>query len=982
MRLLLDLQACQASSMNRGIGRYSLALAQAIVRNSGAHDVHIVLNNGFPEAAAALRKSFGAVLPITHIHSFSTPLPVAEGNPDNRWRVQAAERIREHYMASLRPDVLHVASLFEGFGDNAVNSLLHGDGGFDTAVTLYDLIPLLLKERYLTDPNLATWYHRKLDSLKNADLLVAISANARMEAIDALGVAPDRVVNISSAVDSIFVPRTLSPDTRADLMARHGLHRPFIMYTGGIDYRKNIEGLIEAYAALPGAMRRQYQLAIVCSIRDPDRVRLQRLATKLRLADGDLVLTGYVTDDDLVSLYNCTALFVFPSLHEGFGLPVLEAMACGAPVIGANTSSIPEVIGRPDAMFDPSSVPAIAAAMARVLGDDQFADALRVHGVAQAKLFSWDASARRAIAAFEETHTRNAATRRTSVAPGAAVPAPARKPRLAYVSPLPPARSGIADYSAGLLPELAKFYDIALIVAQGTLALPWTHELFPQRSPDWFVAHAHEFDRIVYQFGNSTFHVHMFDLLARFPGVVVLHDFFLSGARDNAERTSTLPNYYCRSLYLDHGYRALVEEREQRRAASCQAYPCNKSVLDRAMGVIVHSNHALALAREWYGPTAPRDWRVVPLLYNMTSVDDRQATREGHGIADNAFLMCSFGMLAVTKCVDAIVDAWLASAAGADPRCYLVFVGAVADDAFGEALLTRIAPHPRVRITGYASPALYRSFLAAADAAVQLRSNSRGETSGALQDCLHHGLPTIVNAHGAAAEVPATACVLLDDAFTIAALRDAIDTLHTDPALRQCLAMAARTAMQSHQPAKVGALMQDAIETFMRDGTGAAEQRLVQALVAIAPATTVPEGERVQVAAAIAANRLLPRAQQLLVDVTHLGAGAVSDEPLHTLIRDLVAAAPAKWRIEPVVHDGKRYRYARRFTLNLLGRTDLLIEDAVAEAGAGDILLGTDPTTPSPMPAAWLARGVAVMPLTTSDSAALLAQLVAHASTT
>jgi glycosyltransferase involved in cell wall biosynthesis len=772
MRLLLDLQACQASSMNRGIGRYSLALAQAIVRNSGAHDVHVVLNNGFPEAAAALRKSFGAVLPITHIHSFSTPLPVAEGNPDNRWRVQAAERIREHYMASLRPDVLHVASLFEGFGDNAVNSLLHGDGRFDTAVTLYDLIPLLRKERYLTDPNLATWYHRKLDSLKNADLLVAISANARMEAIDALGVPPDRVVNISSAVDSIFVPRTLSPDTRADLMARHGLHRQFIMYTGGIDYRKNIEGLIEAYAALPGAMRRQYQLAIVCSIRDPDRVRLQRLATKLRLAEDDLVLTGYVTDDDLVSLYNCTALFVFPSLHEGFGLPVLEAMACGAPVIGANTSSIPEVIGRPDAMFDPSSVPAIAAAMARVLGDGQFADTLRTGGLVQSKLFSWDASAKRALVAFEETHARNTA-KRAAVVVVATQPARSQ-PKLRLAMVMASMDAAGADQLVGLAP----FYDIDLVMANEDYATPPACAHLARHAFERFDSHASDYDRIIYQFGNTAAHAPLFGLLERHPGIIVLHDFFLGAALDDS--------VYRGALYLDHGYRALVDDVQAGRLAACQAYPCNHVVFARALGIIALPA-VMALAEHLLGPEATCDWRLVP--------------------ADGS-----------------------------------------------------------------------------------------------------------------------------------------------------------------------GALMHNAIETLMRDGQGAAQQHLVHALAGLE--STCAHGDLLQAAAAIAANRRRLGARQMLVDVTQVAEDAVTGPEHAAMLRTLVTGAPQGWRVEPIRHDGKRYRYARQFTLGLLGYADVPLDDAVADAGAGDILLSCAPASPAAFPPAWQACGVTYQQADAQKGVALASAIV------
>ncbi|MDB5745694.1 MAG: glycosyl transferase family 1 [Massilia sp.] len=982
MRIILDLQACQASSMHRGIGRYSIALALAMARNSAGHDLRIVLNEGFPGSITMLRQAFDTLVPQSSITTYATPAPAAEADPNNIWRILAAERIRERYLASLRPDIVHVASLFEGLSDNSVTSVPRGQGPFDTAVTLYDLIPLLRKERYLGDPNIARWYYRKLEDLKRAQLLLAISGHAREEAIGELGLAPDAVVNISSAVDAAFRPLDLAPAARAALLARLGLRRAFIMYTGGIDYRKNIEGLIEAYALLPASLRRQYQLAVVCSIQDADRLRLQRLAAKCKLAADDLVLTGYVSDDDLVALYNCTALFVFPSLHEGFGLPALEAMACGAPVIGSDSSSIPEVIGRADALFDPTSVPAIGAAIAAVLNDPARQAGLRAHGLEQARRFSWDASAQRAIAAFEETGRRRDAAQRTSVPVAAPVP----RPRLAYVSPLPPERSGIAGYSADLLPELVKYYDIELILAQEReqVADPALRENFPQRSVDWFDQHAHEFDRIVYQFGNSTFHTHMFDLLERHPGVVVLHDFFLSGVLNHDEAASPLPNHYCRMLYLAHGYQALVEERELGRGVSCHTYPCNKKVLDRASGVIVHSRHSVDLAQRWYGPDFPRDWRVLPLLRNLPRPVDKAGARRELGLGEGDFLLCSFGMLAATKCNDKIVDAWIDSEAGRHPHCHLVFVGEAGNDDFGIDLRRRIAAHPRIRITGYASEALYRTYLAAADAGIQLRRGSRGETSAGVLDCLAHGLPTIVNAHGSAAEVPAHACLRIDDAFSGAALRGAIEHVCSDAGLRERLGVAAAAHMAAHAPEPVGLLYRDALEAFARDSAVAGEQGLIRELAASAAGST--EGDLFQVAATIAANRPRSSARQLLVDVTHL-APSGGDSPAAAAQRDLiatlVATAPAPWRIEPVRHDGLRYHYARRFTLTLLGRADLLIEDTVADAGAGDILLAAGTEAPH-FPPAWQARGVTLQRCDAQDGtpgAALARQVLAQLGT-
>ena len=957
MRLILDLQACQASSMHRGIGRYSIALALAMARNSAQHDLRIVLNEAFPDSVAALRKKFGALVPASAISSYATPLPAAEADPANAWRVRAGERIREHHLASLRPDLVHVASLFEGLSDNSVTSVLHGQGHFDTAVTLYDLIPLLRKERYLGDPNIAAWYYRKLQSLKNADLLLAISGHAREEAIGVLQLAPEAVVNMSSAVDEIFVPRSLAPDARAALLARHGLRRPFIMYTGGIDYRKNIEGLIEAYALLPGEVRRRYQLAVVCSIHDPDRVRLQRLAAKLKLAEDDLVLTGFVSDDDLVSLYNCTALFVFPSLHEGFGLPALEAMACCAPVIGSDASSIPEVIGRADALFDPTSVPAIAGAMARVLGEPAFEADLRAHGLVQARQFSWDASARRAIAAFEETHARRAGARRVAVA--SALDLPRRRPRLAYVSPLPPQRSGIADYSVDMLPELARYYDIELILAQDSVDHDWTRHNFPSRSLDWFERHAQAFDRILYQIGNSAFHTHMFDLLERHPGTVVLHDFFLSGAVSHAENDHPVLNHYCRTLYQAHGYRPLLEEQALGRAASTQAYPCNKPTLDRATGVIVHSEYSLALARHWYGPAFARDWRALPLLRKLPAGADKAAARRTLGLGDDDFVLCSFGIVSVPKCNDDIVEAWLASTLAQDPRCHLVMVGEAGNDRFGLALQARIAPHPRIRITGYVDDARYHGWLAAADGAIQLRRGSRGETSGGILDCLAASLPTIINAHGSAAEFPAEVCVRLEDAFSKDELRQAIERLHGDAALRTRLAGAARARIEAvHAPARVGVLMRDAIEALARDSQGAAEGRLMASLAAIGDGAA--QADLLQAAAAIAANRPRNGARQVLVDVTALAAadaasaGAAAER---ALVRSLILAAPHGWRVEPIRHDGSRFRYARRFGLDLIGRSDLQLEDTAVDAGPGDLALAPGG---APLPPAWATRGVAL----------------------
>jgi glutaryl-CoA dehydrogenase len=162
------------------------------------------------------------------------------------------------------------------------------------------------------------------------------------------------------------------------------------MYTGGIDQRKNIPALITAFASLPKQIINTHQLAIVCRARDEETAILRTCAREAGLPSDALVMTGFVSDKTLVELYNACKAFIFPSWYEGFGLPVLEAMRCGAVVIGANVSSIPEVIGRKDALFDPMSVLDMAQMIEKVLTDSEFLQSLRENAEIQSTKFNWD----------------------------------------------------------------------------------------------------------------------------------------------------------------------------------------------------------------------------------------------------------------------------------------------------------------------------------------------------------------------------------------------------------------------------------------------------------------------------------------------------------------------------------------------------------------------------------------------------------------
>ena len=403
MKILIDLQSAQGSSRFRGIGKYCLDLVKNIASVNKKHQLCLLLTSAEADSIDSIKKELAGIFSEDSIY-------VALVSPQIKY---ANSLVREDYLASaaarcalireIDPDVVLVTSHFEGFVDNLVTDTLSITRDYPHAVIMYDLIPAMNPAMYL-EPNkdFAQFYLKKLDELNDYSKLLAISESAKLEAINFGCIPEGKVHNIGAAASPIFRKLTISADTRKEFLESFGIKKEFILVAGATDPRKNHKKLIEAFSMLSKGVREKYQLAIVGKLHPGDKENFADFSKNLGLNSSDVITTNSVTDQEMAVFCNLANVAVSPSLHEGFGLPALEALSCGAVVIGSNTTSLPEVIGDEDALFDPTSAEDMSRVLLKALTDSAFRER-RVHsGIKQASLFSWETVASKTLSVLEE----------------------------------------------------------------------------------------------------------------------------------------------------------------------------------------------------------------------------------------------------------------------------------------------------------------------------------------------------------------------------------------------------------------------------------------------------------------------------------------------------------------------------------------------------------------------------------------------------
>ena len=275
--------------------------------------------------------------------------------------------------------------------------------------TIHDIIPVRLPV-YRDSPRMRAYMRLVTRAARKSSLIITVSQHAKKDIIDVLKVPAERIRVTYEAAGDEYKPVT-DPEMLARARARYGLSAGsrYILYLGGLDHRKNVPLLVRAFAHVFQQVNDPKLHLLVAG--NPDQ-KSGPLFPDPRPVAADLGMSGqiiyrYIEEEDKPAIYSDASVFVYPSYYEGFGLPPLEAMSCGAPVICSNRTSLPEVVGDAALTFDPDNTGQLVAAMRSVLTNPELAADLRARSLQQAARFNWRKTATETLAAYEEAYKRS-----------------------------------------------------------------------------------------------------------------------------------------------------------------------------------------------------------------------------------------------------------------------------------------------------------------------------------------------------------------------------------------------------------------------------------------------------------------------------------------------------------------------------------------------------------------------------------------------
>ena len=602
-----------------------------------------------------------------------------------------------------------------------------------TATIVYDFIPLYDK-RYLPTVAAERAYLGNLAALRQYQSFLAISHTARLDLIKFVDVPEDQIEVTGVSLRREFVAAAFSSDVESSPMSHTG--EPYFLLVGGQDERKNTEMAVLSHAALLKRARSVASHFVVAGAYTSDYTKeLERRYRDAGGPAGRLHFVRGLSDAALAGLYRGAVAAVCASLNEGFSVPVIEAIACGAPSLASDIAAHRELIEQTEARFDPRDTKSLVSRMERVLLEPDFRERLIAEQRHVAGLFQQSLVGERFWSrVFQEYRLRHMHVPSVHTM---------RTPRIAVLSPFPPERSGVADYTAHSLRALSKYADIDVYTDAKPVGDHSYVRRFEPISERPYISG--EYDRVLSVIGNSHFHTSMIDLHNRYGGACLVHD----------NRLAELYNWWRGSdRFAAMASKSLGRTVEVAETNHWMLHPGDlpsiffDELLLRADPLIVHSRGIQSQIRTQYSHNA----EYLPFCpyrqFTAEDLDDkaRRDARARLRIPHDQIVVITLGFVSHTKapfeCVSAMeaLNAWKLPA-------HLYFVGSpigIADQLTEQSGELGISERIHL-LTDWITDEQYRDYLLAADFAIQLRTHGFGGLSGAVLDCIGAGLPTVAN---------------------------------------------------------------------------------------------------------------------------------------------------------------------------------------------------------------------------------------------
>ncbi|MFH0939953.1 MAG: glycosyltransferase family 1 protein [Planctomycetota bacterium] len=363
MRIALDISSA-ARAEATGVAMYIRRLVAAFARNGSNHQFTLITR------ASRLKNIF------------------------RRPSLPGPNFSRKLMLEGLHPFFSRSINVFHGLDARLPGSWLKAK----TVVTIHDVHSALQSTEFATAEFRAMKTARYRELAKRADCIICVSAAVKRDVLETLQPDARKLRVVYEAGGEGFCPRP--PDEVRAVCLRYGLTRPYFIFVGSINKRKNVSALIQAFALARQRTRCDWQLAIAGRVGFGGE---EIMATLSKSPAAEAIrLLGYMSEQDLAALYTGARALLFATLYEGFGIPAVEAFACGCPVIGATVGSLPEIVGDAGLLADPASVESIAAQVERMITDDALRHECARKGLERAKLFSWDKAAAQCLQIYDE----------------------------------------------------------------------------------------------------------------------------------------------------------------------------------------------------------------------------------------------------------------------------------------------------------------------------------------------------------------------------------------------------------------------------------------------------------------------------------------------------------------------------------------------------------------------------------------------------